>query len=66
LAYEREGVCIVNDDPPEGIWLCMRPLTEVVDLVTNGVNTAVFLARQPEHGFQVERSFFAEEGNKVF
>jgi len=66
LADEGEGVCVVNDDPAEGIRLCMRPLTEVVDLVADGVNTAVFLACEPEYGFQVEGGFFAEEGDKVF
>ncbi len=66
LADEGERVCVVNDYPAEGIWLCMRPLTEVVDLVADGVNTAVLLACEPEDGFQVKGGFFAEEGDKVF
>lgn len=66
LADEGESVCVVNHDPAEGIWFGMRPLTEVVDLVADGVNTAVFLACEPEDGFQMEGGFFAEEGNKVF
>lgn len=44
----------------------MRSLTEVVDLVADGVNTAVLLTREPEDRFQVEGGFFAEESNKVF
>jgi hypothetical protein len=66
LADEGESVCVVNHDPAEGIWFGMRPLTEVVDLVADGVNPAVLLAGKPENRFQVEGGFFAEEGNKVF
>ncbi len=66
LADEGERVCVVNDYPAEGIGLRVRPLTEVVDLVADGVNTAVLLAGKPEDRFQVEGGFFAEEGDKVF
>ena len=66
MADEGEGVCIVNHDPAEGIWLRMGPLAEVIDLVADGVNTAVFLACEPEDGLKVEGGFFAEESNKVF
>ena len=66
MADKGEGVCVVNDYPAEGIGLCVRSLTEVVDLVADSVNPAVLLAGEPEDGFQVEGGFFAEEGNKVF
>ena len=66
LAYEWEGVCVVNDYPAEGIGLRVRSLTEVVDLVADGVNTTVLLAGKPEDRFQVEGGFFAEESDKVF
>jgi hypothetical protein len=66
LADEGEGVCIVNHDPAEGIRLRMGPLAEVVDLVADGMNTAVFLACQPKDGFKMKGGFFAEESNKVF
>ena len=66
MADEGEGVCIVNYYPAEGIGLRVRPLTEIVYLVADGVNPAVLLAGEPEYGFQVEGGFFAEESNKVF
>lgn len=66
LADEGERICVVNHYPAEGIGLRVGPLTEVVDLVADGVNPAVLLACEPEDGFQVEGGFFAEEGDKVF
>lgn len=44
LANERQGVGVVNNNPAKRIGLCMRPFTEIIDLVANRVNSAVLLA----------------------
>ena len=66
LANEGEGVGVVDDDPSEAVWLGMGPFAKVVDLVTDCMDATVFLACQPEHGFQMEGGFFTNHVYEIF
>lgn len=66
LANEGESVGVVNNDPAECVLARVGAFTEVVNLIADGVDTAVFLTGEPKDGFNLEGGFFAQERNEIF
>ena len=65
LADEGECVSVVNQDEANGIRASMDPLTKVGDLVTDRVNTTIFLAAQPEDTVDLEWCLCFQQVNNV-
>ena len=66
LANEGKCVGVVDDNPAESIWLGMGPFTEVVDLVSDCMDSTVFFATEPEDGIDLEGGLLANHCHYVF
>jgi hypothetical protein len=63
LTNERKSISIIDDDKSERVFLSMTPFTEVIDLVTNCMNTPVLFGTEIHHGFDVKGCLCFEHGD---
>jgi hypothetical protein len=66
LADEWESVGIIDEDKANCIRASVNPLTEIGNLVADGVNAAILFTAQPEDTVDLKGCFRFQKINKIF
>ena len=61
LAYQGKCVGVVDDNPAKTVGFRVGGFAEIIDFVTNCVDTSVFFAAQPENRLNLKGGFVTNE-----